>query len=202
MKKNLITALLMTLAMTLLLGIAYPLAVTALSQLLFKDKANGQIVYRDGEAVGSRLIGQPFISAKYFHPRPSAAGNGYDAANSGGTNLGPTNRKLIERIETDAAALHSENPTRPVPIDLVTTSASGLDPEVSPAAAEFQISRIARERGIPETQLRALVQRHTSARDLGLFGEARVNVLELNLDLDSAPRPRIQSSVAKSRYVR
>jgi K+-transporting ATPase ATPase C chain len=202
MKKNLITALLMTLAMTLLLGIAYPLAVTALSQLLFKDKANGQIVYRDGEAVGSRLIGQPFISAKYFHPRPSAAGNGYDAANSGGTNLGPTNRKLIERIEADAVALHSENPTRPVPIDLVTTSASGLDPEISPAAAEFQIPRIARERGIPETQLRALVQRHTRARDLGLFGEARVNVLELNLDLDSAPRPRIQSSVAKSRYVR
>jgi K+-transporting ATPase ATPase C chain len=199
MKKNLITALLMTLAMTLLLGIAYPLAVTALSQLLFKDKANGQIVYRDGEAVGSRLIAQPFISAKYFHPRPSAAGNGYDAANSGGTNLGPTNRKLIERIKADAAALHSENPTQPVPIDLVTTSASGLDPEISPAAAEFQIPRIARERGIPETQLRALVQRHTRPRDLGLFGEARVNVLELNLDLDSTPRPRVQSSVAKSR---
>jgi potassium-transporting ATPase KdpC subunit len=199
MKKNLITAFLMTLTMTLLLGIAYPLAVTALSQLLFKDKANGQIVYRDGEAIGSRLIAQPFTSPKYFHPRPSAAGIGYDAANSGGTNLGPTNRKLIERIQTEAAALHNENPSQPVPIDLVTTSASGLDPEISPAAADFQIPRIARERGIPEAQLHSLVQRHTRQRDVGLFGEPRVNVLELNLDLDSATHPHIQSQLAKSR---
>ncbi len=199
MKKNLITALRMTLAMTLLLGVAYPLAVTALSQLLFKDKANGEIVYRDGEAIGSRLIAQPFSSAKYFHPRPSAAGNGYDAANSGGTNLGPTNRKLIERIQIDATALHKENPLQAVPIDLVTTSASGLDPEISPAAAEFQIPRIARERGIPEAQLHSLFQRHTRQRDLGLFGEPRVNVLELNLDLDELARPQMQSLLAGSR---
>jgi potassium-transporting ATPase KdpC subunit len=199
MKKNLITAVLMTLAMTLLLGVAYPLAITALSQLLFKDKANGQILYRDGEAIGSRLIAQPFTSPKYFHSRPSAAGRGYDAANSGGTNLGPTNRKLIDRIQADAAALHNENPSQPVPIDLVTTSASGLDPEISPAAAEFQIPRVARERGLPESQLRSLVLRHTRARDLGLFGEPRVNVLELNLDLDEVPHPRIQSQIAKSK---
>ena len=199
MKQNLITAVLMTLAMTLLLGIAYPLVITALSQLLFKDKANGQILYRNGEAVGSRLIAQPFTSARYFHPRPSAAGTGYDAANSGGTNLGPTNRKLIERIQADAAALHNENPSQPVPIDLVTTSASGLDPEISPAAAEFQIQRVARERGISESQLRSLVLKHTRPRDLGLFGEPRVNVLELNLDLDGALQPHIQSLVARCR---
>ena len=184
MTKNLATAFLMTVVGTILLGIAYPLVITALAQVLFKDKANGQILYRNGEAIGSRIIAQPFTSAKYFHPRPSAAGNGYDGANSGGTNLGPTNQKLIDRVRADAAALQQENPGVPVPVDLVTTSASGLDPEISPAAAEFQIPRVARARGVAESTVRELVQKHTAQRDLGLLGEPRVNVLELNLALD------------------
>jgi potassium-transporting ATPase KdpC subunit len=184
MKKNLITAFLMTIATTILLGIVYPLVVTGLSQLLFKDKANGQLITRNGETVGSRIIAQPFTSPRYFHPRPSAAGNGYDAANSGGTNLAPTNQKLIDRVRTDAATLHQENPNQPIPVDLLTTSASGLDPEISPAAAEFQIPRVAHERGLPESTIRDLVQKHTAQRDLGLLGEPRVNVLELNLALD------------------
>ena len=189
MKKHLITAFLMTIATTILLGVLYPLAITVLAQVLFKDKANGQIRYRNGEAIGSRIIGQPFTSAKYFHSRPSAAGNGYDAANSGGTNLAPTNQKLIDRIQSDAKSLHDENPTQSVPVDLITTSASGLDPDITPAAAEFQIPRVAHERGIQESALRDLVQRHTAQRDLGLLGEARVNVLELNLVLDEmAPK--------------
>ena len=184
MKKHLITAFLMTIATTILLGVIYPLVITVLAQVLFKDKANGQIRYRNGEAIGSRIIAQPFTSAKYFHPRPSAAGNGYDAANSGGTNLGPTNQKLIDRIQADAKTLHDENPSQPIPVDLITTSASGLDPEISPAAAEFQIPRIARERGLPESAIRDLVQKHTDQRDLGLLGEPRVNVFGLNLALD------------------
>jgi K+-transporting ATPase ATPase C chain len=184
MKKNLITALLMTIATTILLGVIYPLMVTGLAQFFFHAKANGQIVYRDGAAIGSRLIAQPFTSAKYFHPRPSAAGNGYDAANSAGTNLGPTNQKLIDRVRADATTLHQENPSQPIPADLITYSASGLDPEISPAAAAFQIPRVARERGIPESTVRDLVQKHTFPRDLGLLGEPRVNVLELNLALD------------------
>lgn len=185
MKKNLITAFLMTIAMTILLGIIYPLVVTGLAQLFFRDKANGQIIDRNGQAIGSRIIAQAFTSAKYFHPRPSAAGNGYDAANSGGTNFAPTNRKLIDRVNADAASLHQENPGQPIPVDLITTSASGLDPDISPAAAEFQIPRVAHARAIPESTVRALVQKHTAQRDLGLLGEPRVNVLELNLDLDS-----------------
>jgi K+-transporting ATPase ATPase C chain len=184
MKKHLITAFLMTIATTILLGVIYPLLITALAQLFFKDKANGQIRYRNGEAVGSRIIGQPFVSAKYFHSRPSNAGNGYDAANSGGTNYASTNQKLIDRVRADASSLHQENPAQPIPVDLVTTSASGLDPEISPAAAEFQIPRIARERAVPESAIRDLVQKHTYQRDLGLLGEPRVNVLELNLALD------------------
>ena len=184
MKKNLITAFLMTISTTILLGVIYPLVITGVAQVLFKDKANGQIRYRNGEAIGSRIIGQAFTSPKYFHSRPSAAGNGYDAANSGGTNLGPTNQKLIDRIRSDASSLHQENPSQLVPVDLITTSASGLDPEISPAAAEFQVPRIARERGLPESAIRGLVQKHTNQRDLGLFGEPRVNVLELNLALD------------------
>jgi potassium-transporting ATPase KdpC subunit len=184
MKKHLITAFLMTIAITILLGVIYPLVITAVAQVLFKDKANGQIRYRNGEAIGSRIIGQPFTSAKYFHSRPSAAGNGYDAANSGGTNYAPTNQKLIDRIRVDAGTLHQENPAEPIPVDLLTTSASGLDPEISPAAAEFQIPRIARERALPESAIRDLVDQHTYQRDLGLLGEPRVNVLELNLALD------------------
>ncbi len=188
MKKHLLTAFLMTIATTILLGVIYPLVITALAQLLFKDKANGQIRYRNGEAIGSRIIGQPFSSAKYFHSRPSAAGNGYDAANSGGTNYAPTNQKLIDRIRADANSLHQENPAHLIPVDLITTSASGLDPEISPAAAEFQIPRIARERALPESTVRDLVLRHISERELGLFGEPRVNVLELNLALDDQAR--------------
>ena len=184
MKKHLITAFLMTITTTILLGVIYPLVITAVVQVLFKDKANGQIRYRNGQAIGSRIIAQPFTSAKYFHPRPSAAGNGYDAANSGGTNLAPTNQKLMDRIQADAKSLHEENPSQLVPVDLITTSASGLDPEISPAAAEFQVPRLTRERGLPESALRDLIDKHTYQRDLGLLGEPRVNVLELNLALD------------------
>jgi K+-transporting ATPase ATPase C chain len=190
MKKNLITAFLMTIATTILLGIIYPLVVTAMSQLLFKDKANGQIISRYGEAIGSRIIAQPFTGAKYFHPRPSNAGTGHDAANSAGTNYASTNQKLIDRVRADAATLQEENPFVPVPVDMVTTSASGLDPEISPAAAEFQIPRVARERGIPESTLRELIQKHIQPRSLGLLGERRVNVLEVNLALDDLT-PRI-----------
>lgn len=144
MKKNLITAILMTVVTTVLLGIIYPLVVTGLSQVLFKDKANGQLISRNGEVLGSRIIGQGFTSAKYFHARPSAAGNGYDAANSGGTNLGPTNQKLIDRVKQDAASAQAENGPGLVPVDMVTTSASGLDPHITPAAAEFQVARVAK----------------------------------------------------------
>ena len=184
MKKNLITAFLMTIATTILLGLIYPLVVTGIAQLLFKNKANGELITRNGEVIGSRLIAQPFTSAKYFHPRPSAAGNGYDAANSGGSQLASTNQKLIDRVRTDAATLRQENPNQPIPVDLLTTSASGLDPEISPAAAEFQVPRVARERGLPESAVRDLIRKHTDQRDLGLLGEPRVNVLELNLALD------------------
>lgn len=184
MKKHLITALLMTVVMTVLLGLIYPLVITGLAQVLFRNKANGQLVSRNGEVIGSRIIAQPFTSAKYFHPRPSAAGNGYDAANSGGTNLAPTNQKLIDRVRADAASLQKENPGQPIPVDLLTTSASGLDPEISPAAAEFQVPRVAHERGLAEAAVHDLVGKHIQQRDLGLLGEPRVNVLELNLALD------------------
>ncbi len=187
MKKYLLTALLMTIVTTILLGIIYPLVVYGLAQVLFKDKANGQIVYRNGEAIGSRLMAQPFTGARYFHPRPSGAGtNGYDPTNSGGPNYAATNQKLIDRVKGDAATLHAENPAQPIPVDLITTSASGLDPEISPAAAEFQVPRVARERGMTEAAVREVVQKYTAQRDLGLLGEPRVNVLELNLALDEA----------------
>jgi K+-transporting ATPase ATPase C chain len=186
MKKQLLTAIWMTIVTTILLGIIYPLVVTGLAQVMFHDKANGQLLYRNGEVIGSRIIGQAFTGATYFHSRPSAAGNGYDAANSGGTNLAQTNQKLIDRVRGDVATLQSENPNQPIPVDLLTTSASGLDPEISPAAAEFQVPRVSRERGLSEAAVRGMVQRHTKSRDLGLLGEPRVNVLELNLDLDAA----------------
>ena len=185
MKKNLLTAVLMTIATTILLGIVYPLVVTGIARVLFPDKANGQLIQRDGRTVGSRILGQAFTGPGYFHSRRSAAGNGYDAANSGGTNLGPTNQKLIERVREDTASLQAENPGRPIPVDLVTASASGLDPHISPAAAEFQILSVARERGITEEQTRQLVVKHTVGRQFGFLGERRVNVLELNLELDS-----------------
>jgi potassium-transporting ATPase KdpC subunit len=182
--KNLKIAILMTVVTTVLLGIIYPLVVTGLAQGLFHDKANGQLVYRNGQLIGSKIIAQGFSGPGYLHPRPSAAGNGYDAANSGGTNLGPTNQKLIDRVKTDTATLQAENPSQPVPVDLVTTSASGLDPDVTPAAAEFQVPRIAKARGISEQQVREIIQRHTEGRQLGFLGEPRVNVLETNLELD------------------
>lgn len=185
MKKNLLTAFLMTIATTILLGLIYPLVITGLAQFLFKDKANGQILQRNGEAVGSRMIAQPFTSAKYFHPRSSSAGtNGYDTTNTAGSNYASTNQKLIDRVKADAVTLQAENPGQPIPVDLITTSASGLDPEISPDAAEFQIPRVARERNLPEDVVRRLVAQHTEGRQFGFLGEPRVNVLELNLDLD------------------
>jgi K+-transporting ATPase ATPase C chain len=185
MKKNLITAILMTLATTVLLGIVYPLVVTGLAQLLFPQKANGQLIEANGKVVGSRIIGQAFSGPTYFHSRPSAAGYGYQADNSNGTQLGPTNHQLTDRVKTDAAALQSENPNTPVPIDLVTTSASGLDPDITPAAAAFQVARVAKARGVSEDDLRSLVAKYTQGRQFGFLGEARVNVLLLNLELDS-----------------
>ena len=172
----------------------YPLIVFAIAQAAFHDKANGSlIVDKDGTVRGSKLLGQPFAGEKYFHPRPSAAGNGYDAANSAGSNLGPTNQRLVERVHQDVTTLQAENPNQPVPIDLVTTSASGFDPHITPAAAEFQALRIAKERGITVDQLRALVRKHTEGRQFGFLGEPRVNVLELNLDLDTRFSMRKQS---------
>ena len=184
MKKNLITAVLMTVATTILLGIIYPLIVTGFAQVIFPKQANGQLIYKDGKLVGSSIIGQGFSGAGYFHSRPSSAGNGYDAANSNGSQLGPTNQKLIDRVKSDIATAQADTPGALVPIDLVTASASGLDPHITPAAAEFQLSRIAKERGVSVDRLRALVTQHTEGRQLGFLGEARVNVLELNLDLD------------------
>lgn len=184
MKQNLKTAIMITIVTTVLLGIIYPLVVTGLAQVLFHDKANGQLIARNGEIIGSRIIGQTFAGPSYLHSRPSAAGNGYDAANSGGTNYGPTNQKLIDRVKADTERLQAENPGVAVPVELVTTSASGLDPELSPAGAEFQIPRIVRERGLSEDQLRAIIMQHTQRRQLGFLGEPRVNVLEVNLALD------------------
>lgn len=185
MKKNLVTALLYTVITTILLGIVYPLVITALAQVFFKGKANGQLIARNGVAVGSRILAQPFTGEAYFHPRPSAAGqNGYDATNSGGSNFGPTNHKLIDRVKIDTAVLQAENPGKAVPIDLVTTSASGLDPDITPAGAQFQIPSVARARGISPSDLARLVAEHTEGRTFGFLGEPRVNVLELNLALD------------------
>src|SRR5690349_21029514 len=144
MKRNFITAILMTMFTTILLGIVYPLLVTALAQVFFRDKANGQLIHKNGVIVGSAIIGQGFTSGGYFHSRPSAAGNGYDAANSGGTNLAPSNQKLIDRVKSDVATLQVENPNQPVPADLVTASGSGLDPDITPASAEFQLPRVAK----------------------------------------------------------
>jgi K+-transporting ATPase ATPase C chain len=183
--RHLVPAVLLTGVLTLLLGVAYPLAVTGLAQLLFPDQARGSLLRRDGRVVGSRLIGQPFSGPGSFHPRPSAAGTGYDPLASGGTNLGPTSRKLvIEQVGAAAATAHAER-SGPVPVDLVTSSGSGLDPHLTPAAAEFQVPRVARERGMPEDVVRQLVRRHTEGRQWGVLGEPRVNVLELNLDLDA-----------------
>jgi len=183
--RNLVTAVLMTIVTTVVLGIIYPLAITGIAQVAFPDKANGQLISKDGKVVGSKIIAQGFSSPGYFRPRPSAAGTGYDAANSAGSQLGPTNKKLIDAVKANVEAARKENPNAPVPIDLVTTSASGLDPHISLAAADFQVPRVARERGIAEVDVRRLVAANTANRQLGFFGEPGVNVLELNLALDA-----------------
>jgi K+-transporting ATPase ATPase C chain len=185
MKDNLRIAILFTLVTTVVFGVLYPLGVTGLAQLLFPAQSNGSLIVKDGRAVGSQLLGQLFSSPGYFHPRPSGAGTGYDASQSGSPNLAPTNHVLIERVKADVDKLHAENPGAAIPVDLVTTSGSGLDPEISPAAAEFQIPRIARERRMSEAEVRALVAKHSLGRQFGFLGEPRVRVLELNLDLDA-----------------
>jgi K+-transporting ATPase ATPase C chain len=186
MKKHFITAVLMTVVTTVLLGIIYPFVVTGLAQLIFPRQANGSLISANGKLIGSHLIGQPFSSPGYFRSRPSAAGNaGYDAGNSSGSNLGPTNKMLIDRMNGDIQKAQAENPGTPVPMDLVTTSGSGLDPHISPEAADFQVPRVAHERNMSETDVRALIANHTEGRQLGFLGEPRVNVLELNLDLDT-----------------
>ena len=185
MKTNLRIAILFTVVTTVLFGLIYPLGVTGLAQLLFPSKANGSLLSKDGKLIGSRLLGQPFSGAAYFHSRPSNAGNGYDASQSSGSNLGPTNHQLLDRVKADVEKLHTENPAAPIPVDLITASGSGLDPEISPAAAEFQVPRVARERKLTEADIRALVQKHTLHRQCGFLGEPRVRVLELNLDLDA-----------------
>lgn len=184
MKKNLWISIAMTVVTTLVFGFIYPMVVTGLAQLILPNKANGQLIMKEGKIIGSRLIGQGFTGPQYFHSRPSAAGNGYDAANSAGSNLGPTNQKLLERVKGDVFAAQAENPTAAVPIDMVTTSASGFDPHITPANAEFQLPRIATARGVSIDQLRPVVAKHLEARTWGVLGEARVNVLELNLELD------------------
>ncbi len=186
MKKELILALRFTLVTTLVFGLCYPLGLTGLSKLLFPRQAAGSLVEKNGQVIGSKLIGQPFSSDKYFHARPSAAGNGYDASASSASNLAPTNQALVDRVKSDVAKLHQENPGVAIPVDLVTASGSGLDPDISPAAAEFQIPRVAKARGMSVGSLGALVARHTQTRSWGIFGEPRVNVLELNLELDSS----------------
>lgn len=188
MRQNLKTAVLMTVATTVLLGLIYPLVVTGIAQLIFPANANGQLIFQNGGAIGSRIIGQPFTGDAFFHSRPSAAGFGYDAANSGGSNLGPTNSKLIQQVAARVSTEQVGN--KPVPIDLVSSSASGLDPDITIAAADYQVPRIARDRGLDENTVRALIRKHTEGRQLGFLGEPRVNVLELNLELSRLAHSR------------
>lgn len=183
------TAIAITIALTVLLGIVYPLAVTGIAQIIFPGKAQGSLIQEGGRVIGSKLIGQPFAGPGYFHSRPSAAGAGYDATASSGTNLGPTSRKLFEeQVKERADRLRAANPEAEIPADLVTSSASGLDPHITPAAARFQLPRVARERGLSEDEVWRLVLEHTEDRQLGFLGEPRVNVLELNLALDALRR--------------
>jgi potassium-transporting ATPase KdpC subunit len=184
MRRHIIIAILYTIVTTVIFGVLYPFAVTGAAQLLFHDKANGQLIQQNGQTVGSHIIGQPFTAPGYFHSRPSAAGNGYDAGASSGSNYAPTNKKLIDRVAGDVATLQPDDPSAEIPVDLVTASGSGLDPHITPAGANFQVARIARERHLPEATIRQLIERHTEGRQFGFLGEPRVNVLELNLDLD------------------
>ncbi|MGA2038831.1 MAG: potassium-transporting ATPase subunit KdpC [Bryobacteraceae bacterium] len=189
--KQLMIAIKATLLLTVLTGLLYPLAVTGLAQILFPHQANGSLKVVNGKTVGSELIGQSFTKPEYFHGRPSAAGNGYDGLNSGGSNYGPTNQKLSDRVRDDVKKFRAENPayTGPIPADLLTASGSGLDPHISPASADVQVARVAAARGMSADAIRQLVNAHTEGRQYGLFGEPRVNVLELNLALDqAAPR--------------
>jgi K+-transporting ATPase ATPase C chain len=187
--KHIYPAVALTIVLTVLVGIIYPFVMTGLSELLFKEKARGSLIEKEGKVVGSRLIGQPFNGAGYFHPRPSAAGSGYDATASGGTNLGPTSKRLFEeQVRERSKQLRTENPNLEIPIDIITSSGSGLDPHISPAAAEFQIPRVARERRMSENEVRRLVSNHTEGRQFGVLGELRVNLLELNLALDEASK--------------
>ena len=181
MRKQIITACLYTLITGIVLGIGYPLLITGVAQLTMREKANGQIVVRDGAAVGSAIIGQPFTGPGFFHSRPSAAGTGYDASASSGSNMAPTNKALITRVE---GSVQSEGNGQPLPVDLVTASGSGLDPDITPAAALYQVHRVAMERHLPEAAVLALVQQQVTPRQFGLLGEARVNVLRLNLALN------------------
>lgn len=187
---NLRISILITLTTTIIFGLLYPLAVTAISQLLFPHQANGSLVTKNGQVVGSELLGQSFSGPGYFHSRPSAAGTGYDASQSSGSNLAPTNHQLLDRLKSDMQKLQAENPGAPIPVDLITSSGSGLDPEISPAAAEFQVARIGRERHIDASAVRALIAKHTLPRQFGFLGEPRVRILELNLDLDATQAAR------------
>lgn len=184
MRQSVITAVLYTILGTILLGLGYPCVVTGIAQLLFRDKANGQLISRNGKLVGSAILGQAFTGPAYFHSRPSAAGVGYDASSSSGSNYAPTSKKLVSRVAADVSAAQMDHPGTPVPIDMVTASGSGLDPDITPAAAEFQVARIASLRHLSQGAVRQIVARYTLNRQLGILGEPRVNVLQLNLDLD------------------
>ncbi len=178
------TSIRFTIITTILVGLGYPLFVTAIAGVMFPHKAAGSLILKDGQVIGSELLAQSFTSDRYFHPRPSAAGNGYDATSSGGSNLAQSNAKLVQRIQGDIDKLSAENPGKPVPIDMVTTSGSGLDPDITPDNADFQAPRVAKARGLTEAQIRQLIQEHTTGRDFGFLGEPRINVLDLNLALD------------------